>query len=422
LYDAKTGALAGLFLLFSPIFLAQTTYIYLEMPLTALTTMSIYYASREKTWLYVVCATLAACTKAYGGLVVLPVLAYVLIQAPLRRRPLVTLKRLAIHSIPLVFCLVWQLYHKMVQGWAFVRPDAAQYYAGVLLSASSFIDVLRTVFFLFVAQFRWILTLSTLVTAFTFVIREWESVEIEGIQANSPSSFLFKQRLTQVAKHVRPESFLLLFTILVWVVFVSSEYLARYTLPILPLFVLIGVRSLKSVSKARIVPISLLMIFLFWVSWAGIEVAEPLGDMAFRIPAVAELIASWGFDSRYHVMDIVLGKALGAEIDSELWDFLRVHQSASRYIEENYSEATILVTFPQNAELTLPAGGYVTNPLEVVYLANVESCADFDLVYWAFPSSWRGEFLPIVRERCGLELVARFESRDVFAEIYRVVP
>jgi hypothetical protein len=143
--------------------------------------------------------------------------------------------------------------------------------------------------------------------------------------------------------------------------------------------------------------------------------------MAFRIPAVSELIASKGFDSRYHVMDIVLGKALGAETDSELWDFLRVHQSAARYIEENYSEATILVTFPQNAELTMPAAGYVTNPLEVIKLADVKSCADFDLVYWAFPSGWRGEFLPIVRERCGLELVARFESRDMSAEIYRVV-
>ncbi|MBN1977009.1 MAG: glycosyltransferase family 39 protein [Anaerolineae bacterium] len=420
LYSAKIGMLAALFLLLSPIFEAQTTNIYFDMPLAAFCIMSVYYAIRNRAWPYVVFATLASFTKIYGGIICLPILVYVLARIPKPRRPLIVLKQSVIYGVPLILLMIWVSYHRMVQGWAFIRPHVVEQFSGSLLSIWSCFNVFRTVFFLSMGQSRWILTAGMLTAVVTFIKRkrQGQGIRCVGTKPLSLSSFLFRAKET--FRLIGAENLLILLVITVWVAYVAPYFIGRYLLPILPLFILIGARSLQLVLKSRVVLVSTLIVFFSWVSWIGIEPLEPLADMAVRIPKVSSLMAARGFDTNFRVMDIVLGKAGNAESDSELWDVLYVHQAAARHIETNYADLTILTDFPQNSELTVPVAGYVTNSLNVVQPWNVQSCSDFDLVYWAVPSSWRGEALSILREQCSLELVARFQSRDAFAEIYQV--
>lgn len=419
LYDVKAGMLAALFLLLSPIFQAQTTNIYFDMPLTAFCIGSAYYAIRNRTWPYIVFATLAAFTKIYGGVICLPVLVYMLVQSARTRCLLVVLKRFAVYSVPLILLLAWVSYHRTIQGWAFIRPQVGEMYSESLLDIWSFFNIFRTLFFLTMGQSRWILTAGMLAVVVIFARRLW--INRQAVEAKRFLPFPVLKSLREIFRLMGTEQLLLLLMIAIWSAFVASFFIPRYILPVIPLFILIGARSLQLVLKPRLfTPLSMLMVLFFWSSWVGIEPLGAIINAVSRVPAVSNLMSARGFESDYQFMDVLLGKGGNPEIDSELWDFLRVHQAAARYIETNYSELVILTGFPQSSELTVPAAGYVAAPLAVVQPWDVESCSDFDLLYWAVPSSWRGGGLSSFQTLCPLELVIRIQSRDVFAEIYRV--
>src|SRR3989344_19096 len=71
LFSRKIGIIASLLLVFTPIFVSYSSLLYLEMPLTALVVMSVYFAVKNKPWLSVIFGSLAVLTKEIGIVAVL---------------------------------------------------------------------------------------------------------------------------------------------------------------------------------------------------------------------------------------------------------------------------------------------------------------------------------------------------------------
>jgi hypothetical protein len=71
LFSRKVGIIASLLLLFTPIFVSYSTLFYLEMPLTALTIMAIYFAVKNKPYPSVIFGSFAVLTKEIGILAAL---------------------------------------------------------------------------------------------------------------------------------------------------------------------------------------------------------------------------------------------------------------------------------------------------------------------------------------------------------------
>lgn len=392
---------AAILLALSPMFFAQSSMVFLDLPAALFTTLAVIALLDGRMLMFAVVASLAVLTKE-TAVVLLPVAwAYAIYQArrgvPLQGRGQALPLRWIALTVPLVPLIVWTIHYHHKTGFWTGNADYLQFNLYSTLSPGRFFwTLLRRLYEVFIGGFNWLLVVGAAAGIWWESRRSHRDTEA---QRNS------KQFMLLAAGMIA--AYILMLSV------VGGAVLPRYLLPIVPLFILVAVglvwRLPKAIARAT----------------CGI--------------ALAGFVAAWFINPPY---------PFPYEDNLSYADFIRLHQGAAKYLESRPSGERILTAWPATDELARPFLGYVTKPLSVVPLegltesdfANV-SPESFDLLYvysrkWEPPNNWLPR-LPVFQRaqerhfgyapqmsdeelvaRFRLKLLRQFERRGQWARIY----
>ncbi len=296
LLPASGGLWAAVLLGASPIFFAQSTLVHLDVAATAFTLLTLHFFLRGRMVACLVAATALCLTRETGAVVVL-----VLIFWKWRAQRAVPL--LALSLLPL---LAWFVFLRATTGHWLGNPAFAAYNVEQALHPARFlVTLLRRFYFLFLGDFRWVLSLGLL----------W--------RLRRPGPL--------------PTAYCLLLTVLfaqtLVVTIFGGAILNRYLLPALALFYLLAVEA--------------------WWRWRA----------SWRPWALAAVLAvhvgGWFWNPPY---------PFPYEENLAYADFVRLHQLAAARATLFQPGTRVLTAWPATDELARPELGYVARPFRVVAL------------------------------------------------------
>lgn len=304
LKEGNLGNLIGFFsailLIFTPIFLAQLGIIYVEIPITALALMTIYYVLKKNFLGYFVSGSLMVLTKEIAGFIVLIILISTLVQK----------KEKFLWSLPLGVLFLWFLYHKIISGWWLVFPGRELAKGGNLWIVFKF---------LFLEQGRFFPTLLII---------------FSGV------AVFFKRDLRE--RLLKPKIFLITLIPLATVLILGvTEFLPRYLIIALPFFYLLFFYCLALFLFKRAIReqvlilggVTLILSLLFASSWDNHQKIE-----------------SWHFPP--------------LEENLEYLDVIEIGRETAGFIEKYHSQAVVFSAFPVNYMLAEPFQHYVSKPIK----------------------------------------------------------
>ncbi|HET9180344.1 MAG TPA: glycosyltransferase family 39 protein [Terriglobia bacterium] len=388
---------ACILLAVSPLFFAQTTLAFLDLPASFTTTVAVWALLRRRLGWFALSASIAVLTKE-TAIVIVPV-AIVFVWRSQKHMDRSTWIRLA---TPVAALAAWAVYYHHATGFWTGNPEYLQYnlYStlGPVRIASSFA---RRLYQVFIAGFNWLLVGAALLG-----LRRMKAARQQNAAEGTT-------RNEEGPEGARKEFFFLAAVLVaVYIVMLSvvgGAVLARYLLPMLPCFYLALV---------------LLVEFL----------PRPVMRVAFVLVA-AGFVTAWFVNPSY---------PFAYENNLAYVDFIHLHQQAAEWLSARPETPRILTAWPATDELSHPELGYVKKPLRVV---GVPSFAppdfrnipggSFDLVYlysrqWDPPDNWlrrmpwlarAGKYTPPIRPaflafRYQLHEVASFERRGQWVKIY----
>ena len=322
-HDAKTALLAALLLLLSPTWFSNAGMFLGDLPVAALGTLSAVLVMRGRLLAYCVVASAMVLIKEPAVALVAALVAWRI----LSRWPVswASLRDALPYAAPLLAFIAFITAQKIASGQFFF---ILAFEADPLIDAgiaATLRDAAKITAWLFVAQFRWVLTLAIVLDL--VVNREARR---------------------------RPE---LLLCVLVALgsgyTFSVIYYMPRYVLPVLPFFYALGAVSLMSLARM------------------------PLRQQATGAAAVA--LTLWCL-ARDHLRG-------HGEDNLRYLGIVRAHQAAIAEIETRFAGARILATWPAAAELSDPLLGYVSRPLPVKWFAGATDLAEADLAVVASPAN-----------------------------------
>ena len=367
--DKITGSLVGFFagvvLLLTPVFLAQLGIIYVEIPAAAFAVMTVYYALKKNLLGYLISGILLVLTKEIAIFVILIILAVIFlnkISLWLRKKEKVDLvglvKTIFIWATPLYILFLWFLYHKIISGWWLVIP-------GRELGRGVSLGRIAAVFkFLFLEQWRWILTFFIVFSGF----------------------FMVSKR--DLRENLLNFKILLIVLILIGtaLIFGLTEFLHRYIILGLPFFFLLFFYCLalffvtKSVRKkvGVFLGITLILFLFFATSWDD-----------------HRQIKSWHFPP--------------LEENLEYLDVIDIGKEMASFVEENYPEAVVYTGFPSHYMLGEPFQHHISKPVEVYDCKDYQEGDKIDLIVFHFLSPSEINCLKMIKE-------LRFLPEKIFAK------
>jgi Dolichyl-phosphate-mannose-protein mannosyltransferase len=238
-------------------------------------------------------------------------------------------RRVGALIIPLLPLLAWYGYYYSRTGYIFGNPEFFRYNVTATLSVSRFLlALILRLWQAFGYLHLWVLTLGMLLAMLLAPVKD-SGVERKRIAI--PVQLIF---LVVVTAYV------------VFMALVGGAVLARYMLPAIPLVIIVGVSTLRR--RLRLWPAAIALVgFAFVVAWFWNPPYgfSPEDNLAYR-------------------------------------DYIVMHQEAERFLEARYPMARTLTAWPASDELTQPAIGYVTRPMQVVRIEDFSfdemmSAADF---------------------------------------------
>lgn len=289
---------ALLFLLLDPLFYTQSMMAQLDMPAMVGTVLALWLFFEERHALAgLACAGLVL-TKETG--IVLP--AVLLVTMLLRRS---RLREAAYYLAAFVVLAAWLFFLKCGTGYVLGDPGFAHYnVAYALHPVRAGLTLARRLYFLFIADFRWIGSLAVLA-----VWKQW-------------GWFLRRPEWRVVV------AFAVLHILLVSLL--GGAELERYLLPVLPLLYILIAGALSLLSRV-------------WRIAAAIGLA-------------AGLIAASFINAPY---------PFPYENNLAMTDFVELHRNAAAALERLYPDRTIYTAWPLTAALARPEFGYVKHGLRV---------------------------------------------------------
>lgn len=348
-----------------PVFFAQSSLAQVDLPAAGLTFWALDAYFRRRNLAMVVWFSLAALAKETAILVPLALFAWEFAIAllptdfakfsfvhvgvlktnePLRTRS--NTKEIHISLLPLAVVPLagWYAFHYARTGFVFGNPEFFRY------NVQGNFHALRIFLALLLRTWQTIgyLNLYILTLACALAMRCPPLADETGAAAETESNL--RPRIpvpVQLALLAIAAVYLLALSI------VGGAVLARYMLPIVPLWILVCVSTL----------------------WRRL----PAWKAIFGVVAVAFLLALF-FNPPY---------GFSPEDNLAYRDYIRLHQTAEAYIEFRYPHARVLTAWPASDELSRPNLGYVKRPLQVVriedftaeqLLAAADERARFDLV------------------------------------------
>jgi len=387
LYGAKSGLIASLLLLFSPLFLAQSGSVSLDMGLVAFTVMAIYFALKDKKLLYWISGNLLVLSKEAGNATIIAVFVYTFIRDYKKPRKEL-IKNLAISLSPLLTYIAWMALHWTVQD-QFAHPAFFNTISPLII-----LRLLNRIRVFFFNEYNWVLTLIVLISMCQLKdFKKFLTIKCIAIQLLTLASvFVFLTLLFNMAfKH---ESTLLnLINITAKSFHINgkdfhnillSVYNLRVVFAIFATFLVFFWKNLRFgiFKNKEASPMLLTLLFYFLAfSWTVfmpryflalcpifyIIGGKALNDL-FKKKAFFVLIVIL-------VFFIIQGKGSSSETkgyilerNMEYVDSVMTHQLMAEYIEENFPKATILTYRFMTAELRYPFLGYVKESISPIDL------------------------------------------------------
>jgi hypothetical protein len=288
----------ALLLLATPLFYMQAMMAQLDMPAMAVTSVALLlFLQRKYAWSAAACVALVL-VKETG--VVAPALFTLWLVAFEKRW------KEALYFIPSFAALAgWLLVLKLHTGYWLGDPGFAHYNVEYSLNGIRIVTTfLRRVYYLFIADFRWIGTL-----AIAYALRR---------------TTIYRTRAWAIAATLSALHIAL-------VSLFGGAALERYLLPVLPV--------------------------LYIAMAAALETVPRLWRMPARVAVVAGLLAGFFWNPPY---------PFPYENNLAMADFVELHHSAAEYLDHSAGNKTIATAWPLSIALRRPDNGYVTRPLRTV--------------------------------------------------------
>jgi 4-amino-4-deoxy-L-arabinose transferase-like glycosyltransferase len=430
----ETALWSAALLAISPMFFAQSSLVYLDLAAGLFTVLAVLALLDRRMGMFALVASLALLTKE-TAVVLLPVAwAFVLWRRRAKTLEGDTANGEAPHpaplrqwialTAPLIPLFAWTLYYHHRTGFWTGNAEYLQYNLFSTLDAGRiFWSLMRRLYEVFVGGFNWLLVLGAAIGIC------WQRSRRAGRGGTEPRRFdeakleKAKNRSAKTADQAE------------W----NAKPLREF------IFLVIGLGAayigMLSVVGGAILPRYLIPIFpLFFVS-AVVLIWRLPKTAARTICGVAAgcFVAAWFMNPPY---------PFPYEDNLSYADFIRLHQRAARFLEEQPGRPRILTAWPASDELERPFLGYVRKPMSVVRIEGFtpddfrEVAPDsFELLYlysrkWEPPDNWLNrvpaflaiqkrhfDYAPQVDEvdlsqRFGLKLIQQFERRRQWVRIY----
>ncbi|HEX5411037.1 MAG TPA: glycosyltransferase family 39 protein [Terriglobia bacterium] len=392
---------ACLLLALSPLFFAQSTLAFLDLPAAFTTTVAVWALLRRRMGWFALAGSLAVLTKE-TAIVIVPV-AFVFVW---RFKKDISRSVWWWLATPAAVLAGWAVYYHHQTGFWTGNSEYLQYNLYTTLEpvriGTSFV---RRLYQVFIAGFNWLLVGAALLG-----LRRMKGAQQQSAAEGGTANKKFPAGL-------RREFFFLAAGLavayIVMLSLVGGAVLARYLLPMIPCFYLALVLLIENLPR-------------------------PVMRVAFVLVA-AGFVAAWFINPNY---------PFAYENNLAYADFIHLQKQAAEWLSAQPDSPRILTAWPATDELSHPELGYVKKPLRVVgvpsftppdfrYVAD----SSFDLVYlysrqWDPPDNWlrrmpllarAGKYTPPIRPffitfRYQLHEVASFERRGQWVRIYAKSP
>ncbi len=390
---------AAILLALSPLFFAQSSLVFLDLAAACFTTLSLLFLLEERWLPFALSAVMAVMSKETAA-VVLPVVWGFCFLRRKERRATVWMALVA----PALALAVWAVYYRHVTGFWTGNAEYLQYN---LYSALAPAHVLRSFVArtaeIFIQGFNWVLTAGA-IAGFVWARRheraadKTESLALPRHLLSRPhgaESFLSRQAGSRLhhpvgsapssqwgQRRICANDFRVLAGAVagayaVMLSLVGGAVLARYMLPVIPLFILFA---------------------LTFVSRLPRRAAQ-----VWLLATAGCFIASWFINPPY---------PFPYENNLSYVDFVRLQQAAARYLESLPGNPVILTAWPATDELRQPSLGYVARPLRVASIddfaaANFRNPPPFDVLY-LYSRKWESKYNLLTRIGALRQFASRF--------------
>ena len=361
IFNKEVGVIACIFLVFQPIFQAQSVLILPEVMVSLISLLTIYFFIQQRWFLYIIAATLVLYTKETGIVAVAVTGTWFLIESFIIKRNDFNLKKFLINSIylalPLVLIGFYFILQKRYNGWYFF-PEHVNY---LLHDSRTFSGKLESYFtYLFIYWGRNVLTTAIIVSLFIYFYRK----KYLHNPANKPLIIL---------------SFFILFFL---IASSFNFYSDRYTMSMIAPFVIITAYLVYSTFKK----------FLLY----GFVVAVIFVQLFIHLPKKTS-------------SDHNLGYA----------ESIKTHQEMVNYCIQNHFENKKIYThFLMLGNLQNPYCGYISDDQK---FSDVTTAFTDSTDLCIFSNMEGKEDYESLKKTKKLKLLKRFESCQAWSEIYEVI-
>ncbi len=435
LFSRKTGIIASLLLSFTPIFVSYSSLVYLEMPLTALVIMSVYFAVKNKPWPSIIFGSLAVLTKEIGILAVLGIF----LAKFIKHRKAKTL----IYGTPILVFLLLITLNKIHYG-DFIFPASSSLIN--IFPIKNLVIIMAILKSLFFDQFRWVLSSLIIISLVSKDLFKKPKKQIIFASILSlilllmifSLSFLnlenYFQNINTYLSLLKKFSVIII-TMFFLLILNLKEFFNTYIRRELyelyfPALLIIGTHFLIIPFPPRyILPAYPLVFILF-----GFSVNKFFKRYAYLFTFLFIILSISLFTGERSGVGFTLEENL------EYRDFIEVRQNAADFISKNYPDSTVLVSYPMSMDLKHTYGKYVDDEINVVTVSpfgylTIKNYTEFlslknsnkeeinldeiNLYYYS-PQEFPIKNIYDARDKLNLTLIKKFEKNNKVTEIYLV--
>jgi 4-amino-4-deoxy-L-arabinose transferase-like glycosyltransferase len=342
----ETGIWGASLLAVSPLFFAQSSLAFLDLPAACFTVLAVLFLLEKRCFLFALSGIGAVMSKE-TAIVMLPVMwGFVLVRCKDRRWA-----AWAARITPIIPLAVWALYYHHETGFWTGNPQYLEYN---LYSALTPLHILRS----FVAR-----CYEVLVQGFNWLLTAGAVVGIWCMKKSRYAGRIGDGTVGEAASIWSPFRLLAISIIVGYVLmlsFVGGAVLSRYMLPVTPLYIILTLDLMRQ--------------------------APTTVRRVIAVVAVISFVASWFINPPY---------PFPYENNLSYADFVQLHQKAAKYLESLPGNPVILTAWPATDELHQTFLGYVSHPLRVVPVEGFTIQAftnppRFNLLY-AYSRKWQPE-------------------------------
>jgi len=372
LFNKKVGLIASLLVFFSPIYFAQSGLLNLSIITSTILSATVYYLIRKKGKPFLVFSSLMLLTNEFTVILFPFLFLYKFIDS-YKGSILKNIKKNLIYTIPLVLFFSWIFFHYLVFGWFWFSSRSFMFLGIHPLLNKIFINSWSFLF----EHFMWIpfliillgITQDFLKSKFemktTFIILGSLSflycIITTWILISMPFFYLgllfyllgFKEKIIEFNQNrVRKFTILIfLLTISSFFVLTNIEFRLRHILPFLIFFMIIAANYLCNLFKKYSYFITFLIIIIFISQYFHPVLHEPYSPEDFE------------------------------ETNLEYLKITKIYKESIDYLNNNYTNRTIVVGGIAYFFLKYPYFGYTHTNMDVIW-PSPSNKEKFDVIYY----------------------------------------